>query len=510
MTIGTCPSGRRRIGTLVAWLSVMAASLALAGPATAQPSRSTPDPKTFPFRDLTKELANKMTGTYTVAVVGDILLQEAVTGLIDPKLQKVLREADTTVGNMEFYLVDRRNWPYGHGNNWAPKELAKGMADLGFDLMGPGEAQGGEEGMKSSIKYLDEVGIQIAGYGPNLSTARMPAFQHTPKGTVAMVAAYPGHPTIDRSEIAQNRNGNSGKETWGMNPLRLTLWHVVTSEMLQQLKGWRDAIVARRDEPGLSRPIDVPRDEPNRVRVFDTNFMAGPKSGEFHWEINPTDLESQVLAVRNAKEYADFAIFGMHVHQNRFAFQAYSQENYPTDFEIEITHKLVEHGMDLYAGSGVHTMKGIEIYKGRPILYNPGNFAVARYGSDDSAPGTGMTDIEAGELSNHWLQGDGNLACYIALCKYQDGKLAEIRIYPVDLGVGRNRPVSRMSIAQSPSPELAQKILEQVQTYSAPFGTKITIENGVGIIRVPPEATVPVGADIRAGFKATGRPPVIR
>ncbi len=40
-------------------------------------------------------------------------------------------------------------------------------------------------------------------------------------------------------------------------------------------------------------------------------------------------------------------IFGMHVHQNRFAFQAYSQENYATDFEIELTHKLVDNGMDL-------------------------------------------------------------------------------------------------------------------------------------------------------------------
>jgi hypothetical protein len=152
-------------------------------------------------------------------------------------------------------------------------------------------------------------------------------------------------------------------------------------------------------------------------------------------------------------------------------------------------------------------MKGVEIYKGRPIFYNPGNFAVARFGSDDSPPGTGMTDIETGELPNEWLQGDANLACYIAVCKYQDGKLIEVRIYPVDLGVGKNRPVSRMSIPQTPSPQLAMDILTKVQKYSAPFGTKIEIENGIGIIRVAPEATVPIGADIRATFKADpGRP----
>jgi hypothetical protein len=36
-----------------------------------------------------------------------------------------------------------------------------------------------------------------------------------------------------------------------------------------------------------------------------------------------------------------------------------------------------------------------------------------------------------------------------------------------------------------------------VQKFSEPFGTKIAIENGVGIIRVPPDATVPVGGDVR-------------
>ena len=50
------------------------------------------------------------------------------------------------------------------------------------------------------------------------------------------------------------------------------------------------------------------------------------------------------------------------------------------------------------------------------------------------------------------------------------------------------------------SPELAQEILTKVQEYSEPFKTKISIENGVGIIRVPPEATVPVGAGIRSTF----------
>jgi poly-gamma-glutamate synthesis protein (capsule biosynthesis protein) len=38
----------------------------------------------------------------------------------------------------------------------------------------------------------------------------------------------------------------------------------------------------------------------------------------------------------------------------------------------------------------------------------------------------------------------------------------------------------------TPAPEMAQKILEKVQRISKPFGTTISIENNVGVIRGAP------------------------
>lgn len=78
-----------------------------------------------------------------------------------------------------------------------------------------------------------------------------------------------------------------------------------------------------------------------------------------------------------------------------------------------------------------------------------------------------------------------------------DGKLREIRIYPVDLSMDASkRPWSRSSVPMTPSPELAKNILANIQKYSEPYGTRIDIENGVGIIRVPAEATVTIGTDL--------------
>jgi poly-gamma-glutamate synthesis protein (capsule biosynthesis protein) len=487
---------RWRTASAVSGLALLALA---AGDVAAQPFRSLPDPASYPWRDLTKELANKMTGTYTVASTGDLLFQEPAGPRISPALREVLQKADTTIGNHEGFLVDRRQWAgvNGYGNNWAPKELAKDLADLGFDFVAPGEADGGEAAQASTIKYFDEVGIKRPGYGLNLSIARQPVFQELPQGRVAAIAAFPIG-AVASGPMARNKDGNDGSEEPGMNPVRLTVWNTVTQAQLDQLKAIRDSILARRNEPGLARPSDLPTDRPGRLVLLGKNYVVADKPGELRYEMNASDVQAQILAVRNAKEYADFVMFTMHVHENRFAFQAYSQDHFPPDFLVELTHKLIDNGADMYVGHGNHTMQGIEIYKGRPIFYNHGNFAVQRFGSDDSPPNPdNLTNIESGELRDSWLQGYINLTAYVAQTRYQNGKLSEIRIYPVDLGTDQSKtPWSRSSIPQTPSPEVARKILTDLQTWSAPFGTRISIENNIGVIRVPPEATVPIGGDL--------------
>jgi hypothetical protein len=69
----------------------------------------------------------------------------------------------------------------------------------------------------------------------------------------------------------------------------------------------------------------------------------------------------------------------------------------------------------------------------------------------------------------------------IAVSRYVGGEVAEIRLYPIDLGVtgtGAGRGVPKMADA-----EVGRRILERMQRLSEPFGTRITIEKGVGVIR---------------------------
>jgi poly-gamma-glutamate synthesis protein (capsule biosynthesis protein) len=81
--------------------------------------------------------------------------------------------------------------------------------------------------------------------------------------------------------------------------------------------------------------------------------------------------------------------------------------------------------------------------------------------------------------------------------RYQDGRLVEVRIHPVDLGQEGSRPLSRLGIPMVPSSAMSQRVLEKLQRLSKPFGTTIAIENGVGVIRVSAEQARPASVTAR-------------
>ena len=142
--------------------------------------------------------------------------------------------------------------------------------------------------------------------------------------------------------------------------------------------------------------------------------------------------------------------------------------------------------------AGIGQLRGIEIYKGKPIFYSLGNFAMMNNSLDDLpadmydqfgiTPGS-VTAPELLQARGAKEFGDPNLyETVIAVSHYKDGRLSEIRLYPVDLGVnatGAGKGVPHLADAT-----VGARILERLQRLSAPFGTKIETVKGVGVIRV--------------------------
>jgi poly-gamma-glutamate synthesis protein (capsule biosynthesis protein) len=212
-----------------------------------------------------------------------------------------------------------------------------------------------------------------------------------------------------------------------------------------------------------------------------------PPSGfTTHFEINSVDEKANLLAVQQAKENGNFVVFSLHNHENN------GDAKVPADFVPDFAHKLIDAGADVFIGHGPHVLRGIEIYKGKPIFYSLGNFAMMN-NSLDVIPADMYADygVTPGSATVPGLLQARNARSFadnvifesaIAVSRYAGGVVQEIRIYPLDLGTGlkgAGRGVPKMADAV-----VGKKILERLQALSAPFGTTIVIEKNVGIIRV--------------------------
>ena len=156
----------------------------------------------------------------------------------------------------------------------------------------------------------------------------------------------------------------------------------------------------------------------------------------------------------------------------------------PPEFYIELAHHAIDAGADAFIGTGVQTLRGIEIYKGKPIFYGLGEFfREAQWelelvvGAEESDPTRRMQ-----QFSRNFGGSTQSLESLVTTSHYEDGELKEVRLYPTELGI--NSPDSRLGIPRMAEEQHAQKILERVARLSDQWGTKIHIERNIGVIQI--------------------------
>jgi poly-gamma-glutamate capsule biosynthesis protein CapA/YwtB (metallophosphatase superfamily) len=439
-------------------------------------------------RDASKELSMKIVEPFTFAAVGDIIIRRPMGQLDDPGFQaltKVMRSADMTYANMEGPIIDETDENYHGPQAGAPRAAIDDIKSMGIRVMTTSNnhtMDGGDAGMFMTNHLLDQAGITHAGSGKDLADARRTQYGITPKGTIGVVGMY----SIDPSSSPAPSRYSDARDKWpGLNPLHVTPYNVVSAEQMASLRKIRDASYAHRSEvtvPVLPAPAN---ESPNELMLFGTHYKVGDKVGSLTYSIDPRDLAGIIQSIRIGKQNSDFLIVAIHCHQNSFSYQAYSHDNSTPDFLVELAHKAIDNGADAFVGHGIHTLRGVEIYKGKPIFYGVSNF-VSHEGAaievtDPSRPAT-----NGGAEAQIHLPDDEEVL--LTTSKYENGKLTEVRLYPADLGMEGNRPVSKAGVPMTPTPEIAQKILKLVQDISKPFGTTISIENNVGVVRVTPKA----------------------
>jgi poly-gamma-glutamate synthesis protein (capsule biosynthesis protein) len=451
---------------------------------------------------------------FTLVATGDLLVDDVLLPRLEresPELVELLRGADVTVGNFEGTAIDPAGfggWPEAEsGGSWvlsSPK-VPQDLAAMGFDLVSRANnhtTDFGVRGMRHTDELLDHAGIVHAGTGDTLAASRAPRYLHAAGGRISMLAAASRFEVMSRA--ADPLGQIPGRP--GVNGLRTTRYVQVSADQLSQLAAIRDA-----QPEGSIRPSIAESDERNgSVTLFGTTYVAESPAGSrigFRFAMHDGDRAEILRNVRQGKQTSDFCVFGMHTHEPG----NYSPE--PPDFLPVFARQAIDNGADAFVGHGPHQLRGIEIYRQRPIFYSLGNFFFMintqqpmtpdgyekAFGSDcrrlaeAGAAGT-LTDAELLEhkrifgvfKERVWYES------VVAACRYdQRGNLREVRLHPIELHWAGARDADR-GIPRIADPESATRILERLQGLSKIYGTRIEIENGLGIIRV--SADRPVGA----------------
>jgi poly-gamma-glutamate synthesis protein (capsule biosynthesis protein) len=437
-----------------------------------------------PARDPQRELATSVADGFTLAAVGDNIIARPVSQTAGfAPVAKIIHDADAAFGNFEGTAIDLTRTPAvpqaEFGGVWiiGSPLVAKDLKAIGFDLMSRANNHAtdwGLEGMRQTSRSLDEAGIVHAGVGEHRAAARAARYFDTDKGRVALISMASTFTPLSRS--APPVGEAPGRP--GVNALRTTRYSFVTQEELRFLRKIRDEQPA-----GSIRPPE--KEPPDELDLFGVHYKVSDHRG-FAYTIDPVDEREVLKSVRAAKQLSDFVVVTIHAHEPG----NWSQE--PADFLPKLAHEAIDAGADEFIGHGPHQLRGIEIYKGKPIFYSLGNFVfqldlLEPVGSDlyeqYKMDGTNATDAEFDAMWNRLVfGGEVWYQSIVTTSRFEKGRVAEIRLHPIDLNYtarGADRGVPKLAGAG-----MARTILERLQRLSQPFGTRIAIEQGSGVIRL--------------------------
>jgi poly-gamma-glutamate synthesis protein (capsule biosynthesis protein) len=342
--------------------------------------------------------------------------------------------------------------------------------------------------MLATNELLEQAGLAYVGSGKNLEDARAAHFVDTPKGRFGMVGMTTLGFNPQANASATYRIGNTGGKP-GVNGVNLTRYEVVSADQMAALKKVRDAVYQHRTEYANAVEAVSPNESGERLDLFGQRYKVGDRPGAYAYDMNAEDLREILRSVRNGKQYADFMIATIHTHDlNSSLVKAHHGEE-PPDFVIELAHKAIDNGADAWVGHGMHLLRGIEIYKDKPIFYGLGEFfRQMDWTIYPNRPDGDMTEAELAARNWGPLIGTAiNYDSVLTQSKFDKGRLQEIRLYPI-VG-GYDGPVSKRGIPKMAAGADARRILEKLQALSKPLGTNIAIEGAVGVIRVSTQST---------------------
>jgi poly-gamma-glutamate capsule biosynthesis protein CapA/YwtB (metallophosphatase superfamily) len=450
--------------------------LAFSSPAQAPNKSSAPAADSFVF-----VAGGDMIGPY-----------RATDDIDDPAFKRTIalfQHADLGFANQEgaiFDLATFSGYPSaetGGGYPVAPVAVAKDYRDMGITLVSKANNHGidwGSEGLVATLKSLSDAGIVEAGAGIGDVEARAPGYVQTPKGKAALVSTASTFPPAAVAGPSITRRGLTSRPRPGISAIHIRRIRLLPEDQLAELRRIAGPVAFKAGERG------------DEIRIGDEYFRAS-KIGGTTIEADPADVAAVLDSIRQARKNAQFVVFAIHAHEtagneddmapvdfepmalHRADEVPSPDDPRPADFERVLFHQAIDAGADVVMRTGPHVINGVEIYHEKPIFYGLGSLFFV------FGPRRGFTAPSGAQKTfpEEWYE------AVIPKSRFSNGELEEVRLYPI--------VIESSSAPTDGFPHLAagaqaQRILARLITRSRMFGTSVSVEGDVGVIR-PVEAS---------------------
>ena len=372
------------------------------------------------------KLLKEEPGDIILTGVGDMIYTEKISDFPEPdhqNLYRLMREADIAYGNLEMSLNDLPKLPAEFYDFKMGRDFAWEIVNVGINLVSLANNHNldyGPEGLKDCLSILDHSRISHAGGGLNYAQAHSAANVEVQnqKTKFALLSYY-----------SPSRTPNP-------------------------------------DEPCLAT-IDAPK------------IYIEKKDGQVETIEGP--LESDIKAMEDdivmAKRHAQIVMVSFHAHDVSHA-RSYGYPDKVMPNQTLMYHKAVDAGADIILGHGPHVLRGIEIYKGKPIIYSLSNF-VYQYRTPFKFPPDIVhqrdSQVERPTNVSVYDRRDSRQEMEAILVRFtiNQNKIRRFEIVPVTL----DDEGSQYGSPRLANDKRGREIIGVVQKLSEPYKTKITYKD---------------------------------
>ena len=278
--------------------------------------------------------------------VGDVCPSRPDPASLFVKTQDAFHSADIAFCQLEINLTERGSrLPQARHTDRSSPSAAMALRAAGFGVVsfaGNHCMDWGREGFFDTMDALKAAGLAVVGVGADLAQARKPVIVES-KGARIGFLAY-----------------NS--------ILPMSYWAEANRPGCAPLRAWTHYEQIEHDQPGT----------PCRVHTW----------------AHEGDLAALLADIAALKQQADAAIVSLH-------WGIHFVPAVIADYQRQVAHAAIDAGADLIFGHHAHILKGVEVYRGVPVIYSAGNFAMDLPMTPEHAARPSFKEIQ--KLNPDWI-----------------------------------------------------------------------------------------------------------